>query len=66
MKKEEATLVPPKATELLCKNLVNTTFENLSDDNVRIFKDRLLDMTGCIFGGAIVPEDQFFIQRLIE
>ena len=66
MKVEEAKLRPPKATELLCSNLVNTKFEDLSEDNVRIFKDRLLDMTGCIFGGAVVPEDQFFVQRLID
>ena len=66
MKVEEAKLRPPKATELLCSNLVNTKFEDLSEDNVRIFKDRLLDMTGCIFGGAVVPEDQFFVQKLIE
>lgn len=66
MKIEEAKLRPPKATELLCHNLVNTKFEDLSEDNVRIFKDRLLDMTGCIFGGAVVPEDQFLIQKLID
>ncbi|MBR5931067.1 MAG: MmgE/PrpD family protein [Lachnospiraceae bacterium] len=66
MKREDVKLTPPKATELLCKNLVNTKYEDLSEDNVRIFKDRLLDMTGCIFGGAIVPEDQFFVQRFID
>ena len=66
MKVDEAKLRPPKATELLCENLVNTKYEDLSEDNVRIFKDRLLDMTGCIFGGAIVPEDQFFVQKLID
>ncbi|MBQ1285669.1 MAG: MmgE/PrpD family protein [Lachnospiraceae bacterium] len=66
MKLEEAKLRPSKATELLCHNLVNTKFEDLSEDNVRIFKDRLLDMTGCIFGGAVVPEDQFLIQKLID
>ena len=65
MKIEEATLRPPKATELLCSNLVRTTFEDLSEDNIRIFKDRLLDMTGCIFGGAVVPEDQFLVEKLI-
>lgn len=66
MKVEEATLRPPLATELLCSNLVHTKYEDLSEDNIRIFKDRLLDMTGCIFGGAIVPEDQFLIQRLLD
>ena len=65
MKVEEAKLRPPKATELLCSNLVHTTFDNLSEDNVRIFKDRLLDMAGCIFGGAVVPEDQFFVEKLL-
>ena len=67
MKKDEVTrkeLLPPNGTELLCKNLIETTFDDLSEDNVRIFKDRLLDMTGCIFGGAIVKEDQFFYEYL--
>lgn len=50
---------PPEGVDLLCKNLVETTYDKLSEDNVRIFKDRLLDMTGCLFGGTIVPEDQF-------
>jgi 2-methylcitrate dehydratase PrpD len=52
---------PPHGTDLLCSNLVNTRFEDLSEDNIRIFKDRLLDMTGCIFGGAIVSEDKFIV-----
>ncbi len=57
-------LLPPHGTDLLCENLVNTTFEDLSEDNVRVFKDRLLDMTGCIFGGDIVAEDRFFYDML--
>ena len=57
-------LLPPKGTELLCGNLVDTAYDCLSEDNVRIFKDRLLDMTGCIFGGALVPEDRFFYEFL--
>ena len=59
-------IAPPKGTQLLCENLVNTAFEDLSEVNVELFKDRLLDMTGCIFGGAVVPEDQFlytFLKR---
>lgn len=55
---------PPKGIDMLCENIVNTTYDKLSEDNVRIFKDRLLDMTGCIFGGAIVPEDQFLADLL--
>ncbi|NLN06679.1 MAG: MmgE/PrpD family protein [Firmicutes bacterium] len=66
MKKSEVNKIflPPKGTEILCRNLVETTFDMLSEENIRNFKDRLLDMTGCIFGGAIVPEDQFFYQLL--
>ncbi len=60
----EGPYAPPKGIDLLCENVVNTTYEKLSEDNVRIFKDRLLDMTGCIFGGAIVPEDQFLTELL--
>ena len=60
----EGPYAPPKGIDLLCENVVNTTYDQLSEDNVRIFKDRLLDMTGCIFGGAIVPEDQFLADLL--
>lgn len=55
---------PPHGTDLLCRNLVETTFDKLSEENVRIFKDRLLDITGCIFGGAVVQEDRFFYDTL--
>ncbi|MCI8895120.1 MAG: MmgE/PrpD family protein [Lachnospiraceae bacterium] len=57
-------LLPPNGTEALCRNLIETTYEDLSEENIRIFKDRLLDMTGCIFGGDIVPEDRFFYDML--
>ena len=57
-------LLPPHGTDMLCENLVNTTFADLSEDNIRIFKDRLLDMTGCIFGGDIVAEDRFYYDML--
>ena len=52
-------LTPPGGTELLCRHLVSTRFEDLSEENVEVFKDRLLDMIGCIFGGACVEEDAF-------
>lgn len=55
-------LTPPNGTDLLCKNLVETKYEDLSEENVEIFKDRLLDMTGCIFGGACVEEDNFLYE----
>lgn len=55
----DVPFAPPKGIDLLCENVVNTTYDKLSEDNIRMFKDRLLDMTGCIFGGAIVQEDQF-------
>ena len=53
----------PGGTDLFCKNLVETTYQDLSEENVRIFKDRLLDITGCMFGGAIVQEDAFLERR---
>lgn len=59
-------LVSPWGTERLCDNLVSTTFEDLSEDNIRIFKDRLLDMAGCILGGAIVKENAFLEERMYE
>ncbi len=62
----QSPFAPPKGIDLLCKNLVETTYDRLSEENLRIFKDRLLDMTGCIFGGAVVPEDQFLAQRLMD
>lgn len=51
------TLKTPKLTDMICENLVSTKFENLTDWNVKCFKDRLLDITGCMFGGAIVPDN---------
>lgn len=54
-------LTPPNGTDLLCQNLIGTKYENLSEENVEVFKDRLLDMIGCIFGGACVDEDAFLI-----
>ena len=56
-------LKSPKGTERLCRNIVDTKFQDLSEENVRIFKDRLLDITGCMFGGAIVEEDKFLEAR---
>ena len=56
----------PRGTELLGDNLVHAAFEDLSEDNVRIFKDRLLDMVGCILGGAIVKENSFLEERMYE
>ena len=53
----------PKGTEQLCRNIVETTFDRLSEENIKVFKDRLLDMTGCIFGGAVVAEDKFLENR---
>lgn len=67
MKQEEIknkALLPPNGTRLLCQNLIETTYDDLSEENIRIFKDRLLDMTGCILGGDIVPEDRFFYDML--
>ena len=55
---------PPKGIDALCENAASVSYEKLSEDNVRIFKDRLLDTTGCMFGGAIVKEDNFFTEKL--
>ena len=63
MKKE---LQSPKGTEALCKNLAETRFEDLSEENLDLFKDRLLDMTGCIFGGTLVEEDRFLLERFLD
>ena len=63
---KDPAMAPPGGTLALCQNLLDTTFDDLSEDNIRIFKDRLLDMTGCILGGAIVPEDRFFYEMLLK
>lgn len=62
----EAKLLPPNGTRLLCENLAGTVYEDLSEENIELFKDRLLDMVGCIFGGAIVEEDRFLYELLKE
>lgn len=54
---QNTELASPKLIDKLCENLVETRFENLSEWNVKCFKDRLLDMTGCIFGGAVVKDN---------
>jgi 2-methylcitrate dehydratase PrpD len=54
----------PDGIDALCENTVSATYGQLSDDNIRIFKDRLLDITGCILGGSIVKEDAFFVEYL--
>ena len=56
----------PKGTECLCGNVVRTRFEDLSEENIRVFKDRLLDMAGCILGGAIVKENAFLQDRMLQ
>ena len=56
----------PRGTDKLCENLVHTAFEDLSEENVRIFKDRLLDMAGCILGGAIVKENNGLKERMYQ
>ena len=40
------------AIELISENIVNAEFKDLSEWNVKCTKDRLLDITGCIIGGA--------------
>lgn len=40
------------AIELISANIAHAKFENLSEWNVQCTKDRLLDICGCIIGGA--------------
>jgi 2-methylcitrate dehydratase PrpD len=62
IQKEDRT--QPNVTNLMCDNAVRTVFANLSEWNVKCFKDRLLDMTGCIFGGAIVHDNDVLVRLL--
>ncbi|MFA6775288.1 MAG: hypothetical protein WCR76_03370 [Sphaerochaetaceae bacterium] len=48
-----------KGIDLLCEDMVSATYEQHREENVRIFKDCLLGITGCIFEGSIVKEDAF-------
>jgi len=49
----------PEGIDLLCANAASATYDQLSEENVHILKDKLLDITGCMFGGSIVKEDRF-------
>jgi len=61
---QKENLAPPRVTNLMCGNAVKTTFADLSEWNIKCFKDRLLDMTGCILGGAIVPDNAVIVGLL--
>lgn len=61
---EAEGLAPPEVTEAMCRNIVETTFADLSEWNVKCFKDRLLDTTGCIFGGAIVRDNEVLVNLI--
>lgn len=61
---EAERLAPPEVTEAMCRNIVETTFADLSEWNVKCFKDRLLDTTGCIFGGAIVRDNEVLVNLI--
>lgn len=54
--------LPPKGVDMLCENAANVTFEKLSEHNIKVVKDKVLDITGCILGGSIVKEDGFLTQ----
>ncbi len=41
------------AIELMSENAVKVRFEDLDDHTVKVGKDRLIDLTGCIIGGAM-------------
>lgn len=38
--------------DLICENVVSAKYEDLSEWNIKCTKDRLIDITGCIIGGA--------------
>ncbi len=61
---QKEDLIPPRVTNLMCDNTVKTAFADLSEWNVKCFKDRLLDITGCIFGGAIVRDNDVLANLL--
>jgi 2-methylcitrate dehydratase PrpD len=61
---EAERLAPPEVTTAMCRNIVETTFADLSEWNVKCFKDRLLDTTGCIFGGAIVRDNEVLVNLI--
>lgn len=44
-------------TKQFCDNLVNAKFEDLSEQNITCFKDRLLDIIGCTYGGMLVRDN---------
>jgi 2-methylcitrate dehydratase PrpD len=52
----------PDITNIMCENAANTVFSGLSEWNIKCFKDRLLDITGCIFGGAIVKDNDVLVR----
>jgi 2-methylcitrate dehydratase PrpD len=62
VQKEDFTT--PRVTNLMCENAVRTTFADLSEWNIKCFKDRLLDTTGCVFGGAIVQDNHVLADLL--
>jgi 2-methylcitrate dehydratase PrpD len=61
---QKEDLTPPGITNLMCDNAVKTTFSDLSEWNIKCFKDRLLDITGCLFGGAIVKDNDVLANLL--
>ena len=41
------------AIELISENALKVRFEDLDDQTIKAQKDRLIDLTGCIIGGAM-------------
>ena len=41
------------AIELMSENAVKVRFEDLDDQTIKVMKDRIIDLTGCIIGGAM-------------
>lgn len=64
MEENDKRLAPPAGIDALCASAAGAGFGDLSENNLRLFKDRLLDITGCMFGGSIVKEDAFLTARL--
>ena len=45
------------AIEVISENALKVKFEDLDDQTIKVWKDRLIDLTGCIIGGAMAAGD---------
>lgn len=54
------------AIELISENIVNAKFEDLSEWNIQCTKDRLIDICGCIIGGATAEGNAGLVKIIKE